>query len=179
MEDFDIEEAYNRLKNEYEQLKQAYAGYEMGFKKAYEDPELRPHLKKIGEKIGVIIDDPPHEKAYKKEIEELKKQLEEKEAKEKEEKAKQKQEEFIKLLAKYGVTTDAEYQDFQKFIQENGIIPSTQKGWEKMLQDYRRAKIAQPTYQRPTFKNKIGEDFAKNPEEALFKAHLEALGLKQ
>jgi len=178
MEEFDYEEAYNEIKQKYDQLQQAYSAYETGVRKAYEDPETRPHLKKIGEKLGLQIDDPPHEKAYRKEIDELKKQLEEKEAKEKEAKAKQKQEELAQMLSQYGVTTDAEYQDFQKFMQENGVIPSTQKGWEKMLQDYRRAKIAQPTYQRPTFKNRIGEDYTKNPEEALFRAHLGALGVK-
>jgi len=178
MEEYEVEEAYNKLKEEYARLHQAYSAYEMGFQKAYEDPELRPHLKKIGEKIGVLIDDPPQEKAYKKEIDELKKQLEEKELKEKEEKSKKKQEEFQALLGRYGITSDAEYKELQRFIQENGVIPSTTKGWEKMLQDYRRAKIAQPTYQRPTFKNRIGDDFIKNPEEALFKAHIEALGSK-
>jgi len=179
MEDImDYEEAYKQLMDKYQKLEQAFLGYDQAVKTAYEDPELRPHLKKIAEKVGVKIDDPPHEKRYQEELEKLNKKIEEIETKKKEEEGAKKKVALQELLGKYGIT-DAEYSELEKFIKETGIFPSTLEGWETVLQNYRRAKIAQPTYQKPDFKGRIGSEFWKNPEEALFGAHLQALGVKR
>jgi hypothetical protein len=177
-DELDIEQEYEALRAKYAEIEKAYQGLIAGVQKAYEDPETRPHLKKITKKLGIELDDPAYEKQFKEEIEPIKKELEELKAKKIEEEARKKNEEIQELYVKYGITQE-ELPELQKFIQETGVIPSTKAGWETVLRNFRMSKTAQPTYVRPTLKNKIGEQFSKNPEEALFEAHIQALGARR
>lgn len=165
---------YEALQQRYEQLRREYESIQQAIRMAYQDPELRPHLKAISKRMGLEIDDPPQEKRFRQEIESLKKELEERDKKQQEEFYKRKQEEFNQLLREYGISEE-EYPELQKFISETGIMPSNKDGWRVVLQNYRRSKMVQPTYVKPTFKNTINEDFMKNPEEAFYQAHLRAL----
>jgi len=88
---------------------------------AYEDPDLRPHLKTLLDKFGINLPEPPYEKEVKKvkeqydeEISGLKKKLEEQEKSRREE-------QFIKTLESYGLSKD-DFQDVLDFAKQNGII---------------------------------------------------------
>jgi len=88
---------------------------------AYEDPDLRPHLKTLLDKFGINLPEPPYEKEVKKvkaqydeEISGLKKKLEEQEKSRREE-------QFIKTLESYGLSRD-DFQDVLDFAKQNGII---------------------------------------------------------
>jgi len=88
---------------------------------AYEDPELRPHLRTLLDKFGISLPEPPYEKEvkrvkeqYDQEIGNLKKKLEE------QEKAR-KEEQFIRVLESYGLSKD-DFQDVLDFAKQNGII---------------------------------------------------------
>jgi len=88
---------------------------------AYEDPELRPHLRTLLDKFGISLPEPPYEKEvrrvkeqYDQEIGNLKKKLEE------QEKAR-KEEQFVKILEGYGLSKD-DFQSVLDFAKQNGII---------------------------------------------------------
>lgn len=172
------EKDYEQLLREYEILKQNLDAYEKGIQQAYLDPETREPLKKILSKhAGVVVDDPPYEKAVKEEINMLKGKIEEIE-KEKTIQSKKQQENALKsLMQSYGIT-EGDIPELKSFIAKTGITPTTLEGWQVVLQNFQRSKIASPTYTPPIKEYMSKEDYIKNPKEAFFKAHLEALKTK-
>ena len=174
-----IEDEYEKLKAEYEALKATLSEYERGIQQAYMDPETREPLKKILNKhAGIVIDDPPYEKAIKEEVFKVQKKLEEYEQKQMEKEREKALMSIKEVFDSFGITQE-ELPEIKEFISKTGIVPTTAEGWRTVLQNYQRSKITKPTYVAPTFKERVmTEDYLKNPKEAFYKAHLEALNKK-
>jgi len=180
MEDFYDEESYKKLLEEYQGLKAQYEALQKGIQQAYLDPETREPLKKIMKKYGgVELDDPEYEKAIKQHISKLEEKLNSIEEKERQRELKKQEERIKMLLNEYGIT-DEEVPQVAEYIKKTGITPTTEQGWREVLRSYQRTKVAVPTQVRPNVpfnKGAMPEDYLKNPEQALFKEHLKALGL--
>jgi len=177
----ELQNEYNRLKEEYEALLKQKQEYDEVIKKAYADPELRDPLKKIMKKTAnVEIEDPPHEKYVKDELSRLEKRLEELKA----EKEKEIRESYAKqletVLSQYGITGD-EIPKFKEFISKTGLLPTTPDGWAIAAQNYRRSLVAEPVLGlTKTFKETVTqEDFLKDPNKAFEKAFLTAMAGKK
>lgn len=160
-----------RLKQEAEYWKQQYEKLQQDIQNLYLDPEAREHLKVLGKKLGVEIDDPPHEKAVKQDIKKLEKKIEELEAEKKQKKIEEYNQKLQRLYQEYGITTKEEAEKLNEFIKASGVIPSTIEGWEKVLRDYRASQITSPSFVRPNSVKEIfnSEEFMKNPKEAFYK----------
>jgi len=170
--DFETLQAeYERLKQEYENIKKAKEEYDEAIKKAYADPELRPSLKAMLKKVaGVEIDDPPHEKAVKSEIQRLEEELKKLRVEKEQEQRQKIESELRSVFTEYGIEGD-ELKRFQQFVIESGLTPTTIQGWKIAAQNYRRSQMAEPLLGKPkTFKSELSlDEFAKSPADALDK----------
>lgn len=174
-------QSYEALEKEVKRLKsveEKYNQIQEDIQKAYLNPRTREALKKIvKEQVGVDLKDPEYEEVFKEKISEVEKRIENIEKKGVEERLKQQDEQTRALLAKYGIATKEDIEDFKKFIQKKKAIPVGVEGLESFVQEYQRTKMASPSYVRPSSPvRNIAEEYSKNPKEAFYKAHLRALG---
>lgn len=169
-EELDIEEAYEKLKKQYEEIERELQNYRDAIQKAYLNPETREPLRKImKDVVGVEIDDPVYEKAVKSEVEKLAKKIEKLENEKKELEAKKKQEKLLNLFNEYGIT-DEEMSNLADFIKKTGVAPTTEEGWRAVLTNYQRSKMARPSFINER-ESKFGKDNVKewltNPDAKL------------
>ncbi|MEM4134362.1 MAG: hypothetical protein QXV73_04120 [Candidatus Micrarchaeia archaeon] len=146
--------------------------------KAYLDPKKRQALKEIVSIAGMEIEDPVYEKVAKEEISSVKSELEKLKEEKAKEQARQYEEQFRLMMEKYGIKEE-ELPQVKEFINETKLMPTSLEGWELVFQNYKRNKVASPTFigaNDNIFQSTLkAEDYIKNPKQAFYRLAEQAL----
>jgi len=152
---------FQKYKEEYEKLKAEYDKLQQDIAQLYEDPETRPLVKKLYQKIaGVELEDPAYAKEVEARLKPLKEELKEVKQKLKQKEENEKKEQVVKLLEANGLDPEKDAEKLAEFMASRGIT-----NLEYGIAEYKKNLVLQNRLYGKRFIDKFNnEEFLKDPE---------------